>query len=172
MVDGQASKFSFAALSVTFGAGLAYLGVASLITDIVLERFLPQSRKYMRAKIEVIRTGNTKTSRTTSSDEQPQQNAGEVPTGDAGATENVNTDTANTDAATTTGITVNTDTKPNPNPNPNPNSDTNANTNLSSLLSAQMDENHTVQDSPKEDEELLLDGVAPARMVQKTVQIE
>ncbi|ETO29870.1 P2X receptor subunit, partial [Reticulomyxa filosa] len=54
VVDGKAGKFSFAALSVTFGAGLAYIGIASFITDIVLERFLPESSKYSKAKNEKI----------------------------------------------------------------------------------------------------------------------
>ena len=42
---GQARKFSFGALCVTFGAGVAYLGVASFLADIVLERFLPNSKE-------------------------------------------------------------------------------------------------------------------------------
>ncbi len=48
--SGQGKKFSFAALTVTFGAGLAYLGAAAFIADIVLEKFLPQSEAYMRLK--------------------------------------------------------------------------------------------------------------------------
>lgn len=48
--SGQGKKFSFAALTVTFGAGLAYLGAAAFIADIVLEKFLPQSDAYVRLK--------------------------------------------------------------------------------------------------------------------------
>jgi len=49
-VSGTGRKFDFAALTVTFGAGLAYLGVAAFLTDIVLENFLPHSEKYAGAK--------------------------------------------------------------------------------------------------------------------------
>ena len=49
-VSGTGYKFSFAVLTVTFGAGLAYLGVAAFLTDIVLEKFLPESAKYERLK--------------------------------------------------------------------------------------------------------------------------
>eukprot|EP00484_Ammonia_sp_Unknown_P028800 CAMPEP_0197047796 /NCGR_PEP_ID=MMETSP1384-20130603/23241_1 /TAXON_ID=29189 /ORGANISM="Ammonia sp." /LENGTH=412 /DNA_ID=CAMNT_0042479799 /DNA_START=36 /DNA_END=1274 /DNA_ORIENTATION=- len=48
--SGMGRKFSFAQLTVTFGAGLAYLGVAAFLTDIVLEKFLPQSDQYERLK--------------------------------------------------------------------------------------------------------------------------
>jgi len=52
VTEGSAGKFSFAALTVTFGAGIAYLGIASFITDIVLERFLTKSDKYEALKNE------------------------------------------------------------------------------------------------------------------------
>merc|ERR1712087_52524 len=48
--SGTGGKFSFATLTVTFGAGLAYLGVAAIVTDMVLERFLPHSEMYDRLK--------------------------------------------------------------------------------------------------------------------------
>ena len=47
---GEGREFSFAQLTVTFGAGLAYLGVAAFLTDIVLEKFLPQSEEYDKLK--------------------------------------------------------------------------------------------------------------------------
>lgn len=54
LTEGEAGKFSFAALTVTFGAGLAYLGIASILTDIVLEKFLRQSNKYNVIKNEIV----------------------------------------------------------------------------------------------------------------------
>eukprot|EP01083_Nonionella_stella_P222540 794005_1 len=51
--SGTGGRFSFAALTVTFGAGVAYLGAAAFISDIVLERFLPQSQAYARMKTKV-----------------------------------------------------------------------------------------------------------------------
>ena len=50
IIEGQGGKFSLVALSVTFGAGLGYLGIATLLTDIVLERFLKRSDEYTKAK--------------------------------------------------------------------------------------------------------------------------
>eukprot|EP00486_Rosalina_sp_Unknown_P005631 CAMPEP_0201573202 /NCGR_PEP_ID=MMETSP0190_2-20130828/16919_1 /ASSEMBLY_ACC=CAM_ASM_000263 /TAXON_ID=37353 /ORGANISM="Rosalina sp." /LENGTH=338 /DNA_ID=CAMNT_0047999875 /DNA_START=211 /DNA_END=1227 /DNA_ORIENTATION=+ len=49
-VSGMGREFSFATLTVTFGAGLAYLGVAAFLADIVLEKFLPESDMYMAMK--------------------------------------------------------------------------------------------------------------------------
>mmetsp|Transcript_17697 Transcript_17697/g.27875 ORF Transcript_17697/g.27875 Transcript_17697/m.27875 type:complete len:389 (-) Transcript_17697:220-1386(-) len=50
VIEGEGRKFHLVALSTTFGAGLAYLGIATLICDIILERFLPRSRLYAEAK--------------------------------------------------------------------------------------------------------------------------
>lgn len=50
IAEGTAGKFNFAALTVTLGAGLAYLGVAAIIADLILERFLPESGIYMKQK--------------------------------------------------------------------------------------------------------------------------
>jgi hypothetical protein len=52
--SGVGGRFDFAALTVTFGAGLSFLGIASLITDIVLESCLPESKKYSRAKMHSV----------------------------------------------------------------------------------------------------------------------
>jgi len=53
-VSGTGSKFSFSALTVTFGAGLAYLGVAAFLTDIVLENFISQSDLLGKFKNKVV----------------------------------------------------------------------------------------------------------------------
>jgi len=53
-VTGTGGKFSFAAMSITFGAGLAYLGIAAFLTDIVLENFLHQSEAYGRLKHKAV----------------------------------------------------------------------------------------------------------------------
>ena len=37
---GRASMFSFLALSITFGAGIVYLGISKLITDLALGAFM------------------------------------------------------------------------------------------------------------------------------------
>jgi len=50
IVEGQGKKFNLVALSTTFGAGLAYLGIATLITDVILERFLKRSDQYVKVK--------------------------------------------------------------------------------------------------------------------------
>ena len=50
IVEGKAGKFSWIEFSVTLGAGLAYLGVASMLTDVVLENFLPESETYLAHK--------------------------------------------------------------------------------------------------------------------------
>ena len=50
VAEGIAGKFDFAALTVTFGAGIAYLGIAAIIADLVLERFLPESDHYNQQK--------------------------------------------------------------------------------------------------------------------------
>ena len=40
IVDGEGKKFNFAAMTVTFGAGLAYLGIAKVVTDLILDHFM------------------------------------------------------------------------------------------------------------------------------------
>jgi len=40
VVDGTGGKFNFAALTVTFGAGLAYLSIAKVVTDLILDNFM------------------------------------------------------------------------------------------------------------------------------------
>lgn len=47
---GTGTEFSFAQMTVTFGAGLAYLGAAAFLADIVMEKFLPDSDKYVAMK--------------------------------------------------------------------------------------------------------------------------
>ena len=46
VVDGTGRKFNFAALTVTLGAGLAYLSVAKVITDLILDKFMKKSDIY------------------------------------------------------------------------------------------------------------------------------
>ena len=48
--SGRGGKFSFFALTVTLGAGIAYLGIAKLITDLVLSNFMKHTPKYIQAK--------------------------------------------------------------------------------------------------------------------------
>ena len=50
VTTGQGGAFYLLTLSVTLGAGLSYLAVAAIVTDIVLEKFLPQSAMYERMK--------------------------------------------------------------------------------------------------------------------------
>ena len=54
VVDGQGGKFDIPTLTLTFGAGLAYLSVAKIITDYVLENFLPNSQKYDKMKNQMV----------------------------------------------------------------------------------------------------------------------
>ena len=54
IVEGRGGRFNIVALSVTFGAGLAYLAVASLITDVFLERFMKHSDFYEGQKNRVL----------------------------------------------------------------------------------------------------------------------
>merc|ERR1712228_521471 len=42
VTEGTAGRFSFAAATVTFGAGLAYLSVAAIIADLIMLKFLGQ----------------------------------------------------------------------------------------------------------------------------------
>merc|ERR1712176_359592 len=51
IVEGQGGKFDIFATTITFGAGLAYLSLAALIADIVLENFLSESESYAKAKM-------------------------------------------------------------------------------------------------------------------------
>jgi len=50
LTEGSAGKFNFAALTVTLGAGLAYLAIAAVVTDLVLENFLEESEDYVKRK--------------------------------------------------------------------------------------------------------------------------
>jgi len=52
IIQGIAGRFNFAALTVTAGAGLAYLGLAAIVADLILVRFLPQSAEYTKQKIK------------------------------------------------------------------------------------------------------------------------
>eukprot|EP01084_Bolivina_argentea_P111005 198153_1 len=55
VVDGIAGKFSFAALLITIGSGIAYLSVASIMCDIILQYFLPESKKYNLVKEAIVK---------------------------------------------------------------------------------------------------------------------
>eukprot|EP01084_Bolivina_argentea_P035511 65863_1 len=48
--SGRGGRFSFAALTLTLGAGIAYLGVSKLIADLILSNFMKESHKYSEAK--------------------------------------------------------------------------------------------------------------------------
>lgn len=48
--SGRGGRFSFVALTVTLGAGIAYLGVAKLITDLILSNWMKHTDKYRHAK--------------------------------------------------------------------------------------------------------------------------
>lgn len=61
-MDGLAGRFSFVALSVTIGAGLAYLAIASVIADLVLQKCLPDSDKYEAQKNRFISAGSVQLS--------------------------------------------------------------------------------------------------------------
>eukprot|EP01084_Bolivina_argentea_P181873 314071_1 len=52
--EGRAGRFDWAALTVTFGAGLAYLGIASVIADVVMENFLRESKHYVANKLRAV----------------------------------------------------------------------------------------------------------------------
>ena len=54
IVEGRAGRFDWVALSVTLGSGLAYLGIASVISDIILENFLKESRRYVANKERLV----------------------------------------------------------------------------------------------------------------------
>ena len=54
LVNGSGGKFNFGALTITFGAGLAYLGIASILTDIVLSNCLKESKAYNERKVEQV----------------------------------------------------------------------------------------------------------------------
>merc|ERR1712154_490128 len=47
IVEGRAGKFDWLQLSITLGAGLGYIGIASIVTDIVLKYLLPESPVYL-----------------------------------------------------------------------------------------------------------------------------
>ena len=59
--SGIGGQFDLAALSITLGAGLFWVGVASLLTDIVLENFLPESIVYGKAKTALLKPEIVKT---------------------------------------------------------------------------------------------------------------
>ena len=54
IVEGSAGKFDFATLTIALGAGLAYLGMAAVVADLVLKKFLQNSVTYARHKIKCI----------------------------------------------------------------------------------------------------------------------
>jgi len=49
-LTGSGRKFSIVALTVTVGSGLAFLGVATLITDFILLKLMPPRDHYRKAK--------------------------------------------------------------------------------------------------------------------------
>eukprot|EP00483_Globobulimina_turgida_P004679 UN04688 len=49
-ISGTAGQFSIVALTTTFGAGIAYLGIATILTDLILTYFTSHSTEYRRAK--------------------------------------------------------------------------------------------------------------------------
>ena len=55
VINGNGGQFNFGALTITFGAGIAYLGIASLITDMVLANCLKESRGYKEKQLERVR---------------------------------------------------------------------------------------------------------------------
>merc|ERR1712176_1282784 len=54
IVEGRATRFDWVALSVTLGSGLAYLSIASVITDLILENFLKESKTYVANKERLV----------------------------------------------------------------------------------------------------------------------
>ena len=54
VIEGRGGKFDLMVLTTTFGAGLAYMGIATLIADIILQYFLPHSKAYDGHKHERI----------------------------------------------------------------------------------------------------------------------
>merc|ERR1712228_1013696 len=54
IVEGRAGRFDWVALSVTLGSGLAYLSIASIVSDIILENFLKESKTYVANKERVV----------------------------------------------------------------------------------------------------------------------
>eukprot|EP01083_Nonionella_stella_P013141 37028_1 len=55
ITEGTGSKFNLAALTVTLGAGLAYLSIAKVITDLILDNFMgSHSEKYSSFKYHEI----------------------------------------------------------------------------------------------------------------------
>jgi len=53
-VKGRGGRFSMSVLSTTFGAGLAFLGIAAVICDIILQYFLPAREKILAKKFEKV----------------------------------------------------------------------------------------------------------------------
>jgi len=54
MEGGEAGKFDIVTLTVNLGAGLALLGVATLLCDIIVLYFLPQKQMYKDHKYELL----------------------------------------------------------------------------------------------------------------------
>jgi len=52
LIEGTAGKFSVVALTVTLGAGLAYLGIAAIVADIIMLKFLSNSEEIHREKFD------------------------------------------------------------------------------------------------------------------------
>merc|ERR1712228_489990 len=55
IVEGSGSKFNFVALTITLGAGLAYLSIAKVVTDFILDNFMGEhSDRYTTFKYHEI----------------------------------------------------------------------------------------------------------------------
>ena len=55
VINGSGGQFAFGVLTITLGAGIAYLGIASLITDMVLGHCLKESQGYQKKQLERVR---------------------------------------------------------------------------------------------------------------------
>jgi P2X purinoceptor 4 len=72
-VSGQAGRFSIVVLTTTMGAGLALLGVSTLICDFLLSYVLPNKHKYNAEKFEEVdeQSGGARISMLSDSDVPP-----------------------------------------------------------------------------------------------------
>jgi len=53
-VEGRGGQFSMAVLTTTIGAGLALIGIATLIADLVMQYLLPNRQKFITKKFEEV----------------------------------------------------------------------------------------------------------------------
>jgi len=53
-VYGQGGRFNFVSLTVTLGSGIAFLGIATLICDIIMQYFLPEKVSYQNEKYQMV----------------------------------------------------------------------------------------------------------------------